>query len=210
MKNESKFLKLVLVGVLGAAAMMGCSDDNAPAPESENAVDTVAPEDSTSTTVKASTTTVEETTTTTTVAQTTTTVKSNKPNSTTTRPPATPAPTLAPTPTAPPETTPTTLPPVNVQAEWSGINEGCPANHDLYLDVNVYGATSAGTLSVRVGGSPATSYGGSNFAVGDTTMILFDQWPTLANGPYQVSITATSSTQGPTTVTKSVTYNCPP
>jgi hypothetical protein len=210
MKDESKFLKLVLVGVLGAAAMMGCSDDNAPAPESENAVDTVAPEDSTSTTVKASTTTVEETTTTTTVAQTTTTVKSNKPNSTTTRPPATPAPTLAPTPTAPPETTPTTLPPVNVSYFWSS-GTGCGGLGSLILDVDVTGATSAGTISVSVNGSRVSSYGGpTTFGVGDTSMIMFDQWPILSDGTYPVTITASSETQGPTTRSTSVTYNCLP
>ena len=241
MKNGSKFLRLALVGVLGAAIMIGCSDDNAypddgPLPEESSEYDengcrsvvneetgendeicdgstTVAPSDDSvpeeQPAATASSTESGEETTTTTVPRPTTTVKkttaatappTTRAAETTTVPPTTAAPTTAP---------PTTLPPVNVSAEWSGLGEGCPANRDLYLDVNVYGATSAGTLLVRVGGSDVTSYGGSNFGIGDTTMILFDQWPTLANGTYSVTITATSATQGPTTVTKSVTYNCP-
>lgn len=253
MKNGSKFLRLALVGVLGAAVMIGCADDigypdDGPLPEESSEYDengcrsvfneeigeneeicdgstTVAPsddsvpEEETTTTVEEITTTVEETITIT-VPRPTTTVKKTTAatappttraaeTTTTTAPTTTPPTTAAPT-TAPPTTAPpTTLPPVNVSAEWSGLGEGCPANRDLYLDVNVYGATSAGTLLVRVGGSDVTSYGGSNFGIGDTTMILFDQWPTLANGTYSVTITATSATQGPTTVTKSVTYNCP-
>ena len=226
MKSGSKFLKLVLVGVLGAAVMIGCSDDNISAPESENAVETVAPEDSTSTTVKASTTTVEETTTTTTVPQTTTTVKANKPISTTTRPPSTPAPTLAATTTVPPTTQapttapttqapttapPVTLPPVNVSFMWSGSDTGCNVPYNTFdLMVDVMGATSAGTISVSVNGQTVSSYGGATFNVGDTMYILFDQWPSLANGSYPVTITASSATQGPTTRTTSVTYNCPP
>jgi hypothetical protein len=228
MKNGSKFLKLVVVGVLGAAAMISCSGDDGGFPadttvngcssivneetgKSEEVCDgstTVAPaddsvpEEETTTTVEETTTTVKETTTTS-VPRPTTTVKKT---TAATAPPTNAPVTQAPTTQAPP----TTLPPVNLSATWSGMNEGCPANHDLYLDVDVLGATSAGTISVRVGGSPVTSYGGSNFAVGDTTMILFDQWPTLAPGTYSVTITATSATQGPTTVTKSVTYNCPP
>ena len=209
MKNRSANLKLIVIGVLAGLAMIGCSDDNVSAPESENAVDTVAPEDSTLTTVKASTTTVEETTTTTTVAQTTTTVKSDKPITSTTRP-FTPAPTLAATTTAPPTTQapPTTLPPVELSATWSGINAGCPVNHDLILDVNVLGATSAGKISVRVGG--LTYIAELDFTIGDTMMIDVYYWPSLANDTYPVTITASSATQGPTTVTTSVTYNCPP
>ena len=214
MKNGSKFLKLVLVGVLGAAAMIGCSSDDSGGYPEDEPISTVEEATTTTSTVEETTTTVEETTTT--IPRPTTTVKKS---TATTAPPTTSAPTIAPTtaaptsvptnqaPTTPP---PTTLPPVNLSATWSGMNEGCPANHDLYLDVDVFGATSAGTLSVRAGGSPVTSYGGSNFAVGDTTMILFDQWPDLANDTYTVTITAMSATQGPTTVTKRVTYNCPP
>ena len=251
MKNGSKFLRLALVGVLGAAVMIGCADDNTSdayydengcrneyiegtdvleeicdGPAAVSPGDDTVPEDETTTTVEETTTTVEETTTTveeapTTVPRPTTTVKkttaatappTNAPSTQapTTAPPTTQAPTTAPPTTQAPTTAPpTTLPSVNVSAEWSGLGEGCPANRDLYLDVNVYGATSAGTLLVRVGGSDVTSYGGSNFGIGDTTMILFDQWPTLANGTYSVTITASSATQGPTTVTKSVTYNCP-
>lgn len=243
MKNGSKFLRLALVGVLGAAIMIGCSDDNAypddgPLPEESSEYDengcrsvvneetgendeicdgstTVAPsddsvpEEETTTTVEETTTTVEDSNTT--VPRPTTTVKkTTAATAPPTNAPSTQAPTTAPPTTQVPTTAPpVTLPPVNVTAQWSGLGEGCPENHDLYLDVNVYGATSAGTLSVRVGGSAVTSYGGSNFGIGDTTMILFDQWPTLAPGTYSVTITATSATQGPTTVTKSVTYNCP-
>ena len=266
MKNESKFLKLVLVGVLGAAAMIGCGGDanagNYPvgryasngctsvfnekteiyddvcdgvcvdvtdevteevstqcsAPSSIPEEDSTTTSEDPTTTVEETTTTVEETTTT--VPRPTTTVKkttaatappTTRAAETTTVPPTTAPPTTAPPTTQAPTTAPpTTLPPVNVTAQWSGLGEGCPENHDLYLDVNVYGATSAGTLSVRVGGSAVTSYGGSNFGIGDTTMILFDQWPSLDPGAYTVTITATSATQGPTTVTKRVTYNCPP
>jgi len=224
MKDGSKLLKFVLVGVFGAAVMIGCSSDDAGGYPEDQTTSTVEETTTTTSTVEEATTTtstVEETTTTveetaTTVPRPTTTVKKT---TATTAPPTTSTLTIAPTTQAPttapmtqaPTTAPTvTLPPVNVSAEWSGIGEGCPENHDLYLDVNVFGATSAGTISVRVGGSPVTSYGGSNFAIGDTTMILFDQWPNLAPGTYSVAITATSATQGPTTVTKSVTYNCPP
>ena len=222
MKNGSAILKLVVVGVLGAAAMVGCSDDEYRDPEAydkngcrsvfnnrtdeyEDVCDgstTVAPgdesvpEEETTTTVEETTTTVEETTTTT-VPRPTTTVK----KTTAATAPTTQAPTTAP---------PTTLPPVNVTAEWSGLNEGCNTPYNtLILMVDVMGATSAGTVSVKVNGQTVGSYGGSSFAVGDTMYMMFDQWPTLSNGTYPVTITATSATQGPTTVTKSVIYNCP-
>ena len=273
MKNGSKFLRLALVGVLGAAVMIGCSDDTPYAEESseydENGCrsvvneetgeneeicdgpaavspdDDTVPEDETTTTVEETTTTVEETTTTveeapTTVPRPTTTVKkttattapatqapTTAPTTTTTVPtttttvPTTTTTTTTPTTTAPPTTAapttaapttapPTTLPQVNVTFMWSGSPSGCntPFN-TLDLMVDVMGATSSGTLSVKVNGETVNSYGGSSFPVGDTMYILFDQWPTLANGTYPVTITASSSTQGPTTVTTSVTYNCP-
>jgi hypothetical protein len=245
MKNGSTILKLVVVGVLGAAAMVGCGDDqymdpgkpydengcrsvfNNATDEYEDVCDgstTVAPgddsvpEEETTTTVEETTTTVEETTTTT-VPRPTTTVKkttaatappTTRAAETTTVPPTTQAPTTAPTTEAPTTAPPTTLPPVNVTAEWSGLNEGCNTPYNtLFLMVDVMGATSSGTLSVKVNGETVNSYGGSSFAVGDNQMIMFDQWPTLANDTYPVTITASSSTQGPTTVTTSVTYNCP-
>ena len=245
MKNGSTILKLVVVGVLGAAAMVGCGDDqymdpgkpydengcrsvfNNATDEYEDVCDgstTVAPgddsvpEEETTTTVEETTTTVEETTTTT-VPRPTTTVKkttaatappTTRAAETTTVPPTTQAPTTAPTTEAPTTAPPTTLPPVNVTAEWSGLNEGCNTPYNtLFLMVDVMGATSSGTLSVKVNGETVNSYGGSSFAVGDNQMIMFDQWPTLSNGTYPVTITASSATQGPTTVTKSVIYNCP-
>jgi hypothetical protein len=131
-------------------------------------------------------------------------------NAPATQAPTTQAPTTAPTTQAPTTAPPTTLPPVNVTAEWSGLNEGCNTPYNtLILMVDVMGATSAGTVSVKVNGQTVGSYGGSSFAVGDTMYMMFDQWPTLSNGTYPVTITATSATQGPTTVTKSVIYNCP-
>jgi cytoskeletal protein RodZ len=241
MKNGSTILKLVVVGVLGAAAMVGCSDDEYRDPEAydkngcrsvfnnrtdeyEDVCDgstTVAPgdesvpEEETTTTVEETTTTVEETTTTT-VPRPTTTVKKTTAatapptNAPATQAPTTQAPTTAPTTQAPTTAPPTTLPPVNVTAEWSGLNEGCNTPYNtLILMVDVMGATSAGTVSVKVNGQTVGSYGGSSFAVGDTMYMMFDQWPTLSNGTYPVTITATSATQGPTTVTKSVIYNCP-
>ena len=256
MKNGSTILKLVVVGVLGAAAMVGCSDDEYRDPEAydkngcrsvfNNATDeyedvcdgstTVAPgddsvpEEETTTTVEETTTTVEETTTTT-VPRPTTTVKkttaatappTNAPvtqapttATTTTAPPTTQAPTTAPTTEAPTTAPPTilppvTLPPVNVTYMWS-LNTGCGGLGYLILFVDVTGATSAGTVSVSVNGSPVSAYGGpTTFGVGDTSMIMFDQWPILSDGTYPVTITASSETQGPTTRSTSVTYNCPP
>jgi cytoskeletal protein RodZ len=241
MKNGSTILKLVVVGVLGAAAMVGCSDDEYRDPEAydkngcrsvfnnrtdeyEDVCDgstTVAPgdesvpEEETTTTVEETTTTVEETTTTT-VPRPTTTVKKTTAatapptNAPATQAPTTQAPTTAPTTQAPTTAPPTTLPPVNVTAEWSGLNEGCNTPYNtLILMVDVMGATSAGTVSVKVNGQTVDSFGGSSFAVGDTLYMMFDQWPNLANGTYPVTITASSSTQGPTTVDTSVTYNCP-
>ena len=271
MKNGSKFLKMALVGALGAAVMIGCADDNGSyagttwdgdgcrtvfneetdfpeeicdGPAAVSPGDDTVPEDETTTTVEETTTTVEETTTTieeapTTVPRPTTTVKKTTattapatqapttaptttttvPTTTTTAPttttatttPTTTAPTTAPPTTAAPTTAPpVTLPAVNVTFMWSGSPSGCntPFN-TLDLMVDVMGATSSGTLSVKVNGETVNSYGGSSFPVGDTMYILFDQWPTLANGTYPVTITASSSTQGPTTVTTSVTYNCP-
>jgi cytoskeletal protein RodZ len=235
MKNGSKFLRLALVGVLGAAVMIGCSDDTPYAEESseydENGCrrvldeeigdykeicdgsttvapgDDSVPEEETTTTVEETTTTVEETTTTTAPRPTTTVKKTTA----ATAPPTTQAPTTAPPTTQAPTTAPpTTLPPVNVTFMWSGSDSGCntPFN-TLDLMVDVMGATSSGTIIVTVNGQPVNSNGGSSFAVGDTMYILFDQWPTLPNGTYPVTITASSSTQGPTTVTTSVTYNCP-
>ena len=243
MKNGSKFLRLALVGVLGAAVMIGCADDNTSdayydengcrneyiegtdvleeicdGPAAVSPGDDTVPGDETTTTVEETTTTVEETTTTveeapTTVPRPTTTVKKTTAATAppTTAPPTTQAPTTAPPTTQAPTTAPpTTLPPVNVTFMWSGSPSGCntPFN-TLDLMVDVMGATSAGTVSVKVNGETVNSYGGSSFPVGDTMYILFDQWPTLANGTYPVTITASSSTQGPTTVTTSVTYNCP-
>lgn len=250
MKNGSKFLRLALVGVLGAAVMIGCGDDNTSdayydengcrneyneetdvleeicdGPAAVSPDDDTVPEDETTTTVEETTTTVEETTTTveeapTTVPRPTTTVKkttaatappTTRAAETTTVPPTTAAPTTAPPTTQAPTTAPpTTLPPVNVTYMWSGLNEGCNTPYNtLFLMVDVMGATSSGTLSVKVNGETVNSYGGSSFAVGDNQMIMFDQWPTLANDTYPVTITASSSTQGPTIVTTSVTYNCP-
>lgn len=270
MKNGSKFLRLALVGVLGAAIMIGCSDDNAypddgPLPEDSSEYDengcrsvvneetgendeicdgstTVAPSDDSvpeeQPAATASSTESGEETTTTTVPRPTTTVKkttaatapptnapstqapTTAPTTTTTAPTTTPPTTAAPTtaaPTTAPPTTaapttapPVTLPAVNVTFMWSGSPSGCntPFN-TLDLMVDVMGATSSGTLSVKVNGETVNSYGGSSFPVGDTMYILFDQWPNLANGTYPVTITASSSTQGPTTRTTSVTYNCP-
>ena len=273
MKNGSKFLKLAIVGVLGALVMISCGDDGT-YPEESSEYDengcrevyteetdeyeticdgpvldcveiygdedevigeectevTTIPDEETTTTVEETTTTVEETTTTieeapTTVPRPTTTVKkttaatappTTRAAETTTVPPTTAAPTTAPPTTAAPTTQapttapPVTLPPVNVTFMWSGSPSGCntPFN-TLDLMVDVMGATSAGNVSVKVNGETVNSYGGSSFPVGDTMYILFDQWPTLANGTYPVTITASSSTQGPTTVTTSVTYNCP-
>ena len=133
MKNGSKFLRLALVGVLGAAVMIGCADDNTSdayydengcrneyiegtdvleeicdGPAAVSPGDDTVPEDETTTTVEETTTTVEETTTTveeapTTVPRPTTTVKKTTA--------ATAPPTNAPT-TAPPTTqAPTTQAP---------------------------------------------------------------------------------------------------
>jgi hypothetical protein len=283
MKNGSTILKLVVVGVLGAAAMVGCSDDEYRDPEAydkngcrsvfnnrtdkyEDVCDgvcievtdeiteevstkceaaTTVPSEQITTTSEDPTTTVEETTTTveeapTTVPRPTTTVKkTTAATAPPTNAPATQAPTTAPTTTTTVPTTTTTvptttttvptttttaptteapttapgiitLPPVNVSFMWSSDN-GCGGLGHLILDVDVTGATSAGTVSVSVNGSPVSSYGGpTTFGVGDTSMIMFDQWPILSDGTYPVTITASSATQGPTTRTTSVTYNCPP
>jgi hypothetical protein len=128
-----------------------------------------------------------------------------------TAPPTTAPPTNAPVTQAPTTAPPTTLPPVNVSYMWSPSSSGCNVPYSsFYLMVDVTGATSAGTISVSVNGQSVSSYGGpTTFAVGDTSYIMFDHWPTLSNGTYPVTITATSDTQGPTVVTTSVTYNCP-
>lgn len=143
MKNGSKFLRLALVGVLGAAVMIGCSDDTPYAEESseydENGCrrvldeeigdykeicdgptavapsDDSVPEEETTTTVEETTTTVEETTTTTAPRPTTTVKKTTAATAPPTNAPSTNAPmTQAPT-TAPPTTAaPTTAPPVTL------------------------------------------------------------------------------------------------
>ena len=136
MKNGSKFLRLALVGVLGAVVMIGCADDNTSdayydengcrneyiegtdvleeicdGPAAVSPDDDTVPEDETTTTVEETTTTVEETTTTveeapTTVPRPTTTVKKT---TAATAPPTTRA---AETTTVPPTTAaPTTAPP---------------------------------------------------------------------------------------------------
>jgi hypothetical protein len=262
MKNGSTILKLVVVGVLGAAAMVGCSDDEYRDPEAydkngcrsvfnnrtgeyEDVCDgstTVAPgdesvpEEETTTTVEETTTTVEETTTTSVPRPTTTVKKTTAATAPPTNAPVTQAPTTtvptttttvptttttvptttttapttqAPTTQAPTTAPPVTLPAVNVTYMWSS-NTGCGGLGYLILFVDVTGATSAGTVSVSVNGSPVSAYGGpTTFGVGDTSMIMFDQWPILSDGTYPVTITASSETQGPTTRSTSVTYNCP-
>ena len=141
MKNGSKFLRLALVGVLGAAVMIGCSDDGTYPEESseydENGCrrvldeeigdykeicdgpaaispdDDTVPEDETTTTVEETTTTVEETTTTVEEAPTTVPRPTTTVKKTTaaTAPPTNAPSTQAPT-TAPPTTqAPTTAPP---------------------------------------------------------------------------------------------------
>lgn len=252
MKNGSKFLKMAVVGVLGAAAMIGCSSDegsNHPTDGSydENGcrsvlndltleykdvcdgvcvevTDELTDEVTTKCTEPSSipeeetTTTVEEATTTTSTSTTTTssTTSTTMPRPTTTvkkTPAATSPATMAPTTAAPttqaPTTPapPTTLPPVNLTYMWSSDN-GCGGLGMIILDVDVTGATSAGTVSVSVDGTPVHAYGGASFGIGDTSMIMFDDWPMLNDGSYPVTITASSPTQGPTSRTTRVTYNC--
>jgi hypothetical protein len=137
MKNGSTILKLVVVGVLGAAAMVGCADDQYRDPEAydkngcrsvfnnrtdeyEDVCDgstTVAPgddsvpEEETTTTVEETTTTVEETTTTSVPRPTTTVKKTTAATAPPTNAPATQAPTTTvPTTTTTVPTTTTTAP----------------------------------------------------------------------------------------------------
>lgn len=141
MKNGSAILKLIVVGVLGAAAMVGCGDDEGTAPNPydengcrevfNNATDeyeidcdgptTVAPggdsvpEEETTTTVEETTTTVEETTTTTVPRPTTTVKKTTAATAPPTNAPVTQAPTTqAPTTQAPTTQAPTTAPPTTL------------------------------------------------------------------------------------------------
>jgi hypothetical protein len=139
MKNGSTILKLVVVGVLGAAAMVGCADEpryseessaydengckrvfNEEIGEYEDLCDgptTVAPgddsvpEEETTTTVEETTTTVEETTTTVVPQPTTTVKKTTAATAPPTNAPATQAPTTTvPTTTTTVPTTTTTVP----------------------------------------------------------------------------------------------------
>jgi hypothetical protein len=265
MKSGSKFLKLVLVGVLGAAVMIGCGSDEGGSPEDSTEYDvngcrsvfndeesyyedicdgvcvdvtdevteevstqcsapSSIPEEDSTTTSEDPTTTVEETTTTTTVPQTTTTVKANKPISTTTRPPSTPAPTLAATTTVPPTTqapttvpttqAPTTAPPVtlplvNVTAEWSGSNTGCPSLYpgSITLDVVVTGGTSP-RVTVSVQGS-SVSQPGPSYVNGAEESFWFDGFPSsLPDGSYTVNISVSDSGHATTNLSKTVVYAC--
>ena len=253
MKFESQIARLLLVGAVGAAAMIGCSSDagypDEPQRDGEGCyeelddatgdyvricdeVTTVPVQESTTTIEEESSTIVDESTPTTSeaVEATSTTVKRtvskpsaaatsttsssaapiSVPTETTGAPETTAAPTTVattpPTTTAP---TTTTLPPVNFSFSWSS-DTGCGGLGSLFLDVHVTGATSAGTISVSVNGSAVTAYGGSSFGVGDTEMILFDQWPILQDGTYTVTITASSTGHSSSSKTTSVIYSCPP
>jgi hypothetical protein len=142
MKNGSKFLRLALVGMLGAAVMIGCSDEPRYSEESsaydENGCkrvfneeigeyedvcdgptavapsDDSAPEEETTTTVEETTTTVEETTTTTVPRSTTTVKKTTAATAPPTNAPVTQAPTTQAPTTAPTTQAPTTAPPVTL------------------------------------------------------------------------------------------------
>jgi hypothetical protein len=235
MKNGSTILKLVVVGVLGAAAMVGCSDDEYRDPEAydkngcrsvfnnrtdeyEDVCDgstTVAPgdesvpEEETTTTVEETTTTVEETTTTTVPRPTTTVKKTTAATAPPTNAPATQAPTTAPTTQAPTTAPPTTLPPVNVQADWSGGNTGCPSTYpgSLTLDVGVTGGTSP-QVSVSVQGIAVTQAGPS-YEYNGTESFWFNGFPSsLANGSYTVNISVSDAGYATTTLSKTIVYDC--
>ena len=266
MKNGSNFLKLVLVGVLGAAAMIGCSSDagtgNYPvggyasngctsvfnekteiyddvcdgvcvdvtdevteevstqcsAPSSIPEEDSTTTSEDPTTTVEETTTTVEETTTT--VPRPTTTVKkTTAATAPPTNAPATQAPTTVPTTTAtaPTSTTttapttapPATLPPVNVRAEWSGSNTGCPSLYpgSITLDVVVTGGTSP-RVTVSVQGS-SVSQPGPSYVNGAEESFWFDGFPSsLPDGSYTVNISVSDSGHATTNLSKTVVYAC--
>jgi cytoskeletal protein RodZ len=226
MKNGSKFLRLTLVGMLGAAVMIGCSDEpryseessaydengckrvfNEEIGEYEDLCDgptTVAPGDDSvpeeETTVEETTTTVEETTTTSVPRPTTTVKKTTAATAPPTNAPVTQAPTTAP---------PTTLPPVNVQTMWSGSGTGCPS---LYpgsptLEVIVTGGTSP-QVSVTVQGMTVTQPGPS-YAYNGTETFWFDGFPSsLADGSYTVNISVSDSGRSTTNLSETVVYAC--
>ena len=215
MKKSSVIVKLVAVGVVGAAALIGCSDDNVSAPGTENTVDTVAPEESTtttsedpSTTVKETTTTVEETTTT--IPRPTTTVKkTTAATAPTTQAPVTQAPVTAPPTQAPTTAPPTTLPPVNARADWSGGNTGCPSMYpgSITLDVIVTGGTSP-QVSVSVEGI-SVSQPGPSYVNGAEETFWFDGFPSsLADGSYTVNISVSDVGHTTTNLSKTIVYAC--
>lgn len=233
MKNGSKFLRLALVGMLGAAVMIGCSDEpryseessaydengckrvfNEEIGEYEDLCDgptTVAPgddsvpEEETTTTVEVTTTTVEETTTTS-VPRPTTTVKKT---TAATAPPTNAPVTQAPTTQAPTTAPPTTLPPVNVSYMWSGGNTGCPSTYpgSLTLDVSVTGGTSP-QVSVSVQGIAVTQPGPS-YEYNGTESFWFNGFPSsLANGSYTVNISVSDAGYATTTLSTTIVYDC--
>ena len=238
MKNGSKFLRLALVGVLGAAVMIGCSDDTPYAEESseydENGCrrvldeeigdykeicdgsttvapgDDSVPEEETTTTVEETTTTVEETTTTTAPRPTTTVKKTTAATAPPTNAPSTQAPTTAPPTTQAPTTAPpTTLPPVNVRAEWSGSDTGCPSMYPGSITLDV--TVTGGTspqVSVSVQGN-SVSQPGPSYMYGGEEIFLFNGFPTsLPDGSYTVNISVSDSGRATTNLSKTVVYDC--
>jgi hypothetical protein len=233
MKNGSKFLRLALVGVLGAAVMIGCSDDGTYPEESseydENGCrrvldeeigdykeicdgpaaispdDDTVPEDETTTTVEETTTTVKKTT-----AATAPPTNAPSTQAPTTAPPTTQAPTTAPPTTQAPTTAPpTTLPSVNVRAEWSGSDTGCPSMYpgSITLDVTVTGGTSP-QVSVSVQGN-SVSQPGPSYMYGGEEIFLFNGFPTsLPDGSYTVNISVSDSGRATTNLSKTVVYDC--
>lgn len=193
----------VLACALGAIVMIGCSSDgdadyvNGNNPDSNSSDTTLDTSSTTSTTVAATTTTAEVATVPSTIAttkapSTPTTVRSTVAPTRTTNVPVTNAPELA------------------IGYEWSGNPIGCTVPYNtFFLDVQSFTPGVTVTFTVTVNGQSVTAYGGNTYTNGSSAMpVLFDQWPTLADGGYTVNITGSASGYTSAHESTTVTYSC--
>lgn len=221
MSMSKKSVATLVACVLGAAVMIGCGGDDSADMTSGDADTTDVPV----TTEPETTTTSTSTTTSTTVAPTTeapTTVASTT-SSSTTKAPTTKAPSSTAAPatvgsttssttssstTSSSTTTTTTLPPLDLYLMWSGSSTGCPAATNLFLDASTLGFNGPATITATVSGQSVGAYGGNTYNIG--IPVLFDQWPTITpNGTFTVTVTASAAGYRNSSLTTSVTYNCP-
>ena len=89
---------------------------------------------------------------------------------------------------------------------WSGSNTTMCMMYDLTLEATVGGFTGTPTVTASVNGQSVTGQGGWD---PQNPYVFFDSWPSLADGSYTVTVTA-SDNGFSRTATETVIYDCVP